>query len=107
MSASTAGPHREADGSVVLRLCGAAEDAVELRQLLVRVIGRVRPLRLILDLAAVAQLDPINCGSLRAACLLGDDHQVAVFIDNASADVGRQLTEAGIPPYRIRHTAAH
>ena len=58
-----------ADGSLILRPHGVlgAEHAVELRHTLVHAVRHVRPLRLILDLADVRDLDPINLGTLAAA----------------------------------------
>jgi hypothetical protein len=47
-------------------------------------VRRVRPLRLILDLGDVSEVDPINLGTLAALCDLADDHQVVVFMDNSS-----------------------
>ncbi|WP_430788974.1 hypothetical protein [Actinoplanes sp. G11-F43] len=94
------------DGSVVIQPHGSVgiDEAVELRQLLVHTVRRVRPLRLIVDLADVRELDPINLGSVVAACDLGDDHQVAVFVDNPSNTVAAQLHAAGVPAQRVRQT---
>ena len=95
-----------ADGSVVIRPHGVVglDRAVELRQVLVHQVCRVRPLRLIVDLSDVPELDPINVGSVAAACGLGDDHQVVVFVDNPSAVLAEQLTAAGVPHQRLRRT---
>ena len=76
--------------------------AVELRQVLVHTVRRVRPLRLVVDLARVSALDSINVGSLAAACDLGDDHQVMVTVENSSATVAAQLSAAGVPQQRLR-----
>lgn len=94
----------DADGSFVIRVHGAIdqEHAVELRQLLVHTIGKVRPLRLILDVADVGDLDPVNLASVVAACVLGDDHRVAVFVINAPLSLAGRLISAGVPPHRIR-----
>ena len=94
------------DGSVVISPHGSVgmDTAVELRQVLVHTVRRVRPLRLILDLTDVPELDPINLGSVVAACELGDDHQVAVFVQNPSASLVEQLTAAGLPQQRLRHS---
>jgi anti-anti-sigma regulatory factor len=96
-----------ADGSVVVRPHGmvGADCAVELQQLLVHTVRKLRPLRLILDLTDVSGLDPINLGTLAAACDLGDDHQVVVFLDNSSAQIADQLAAAGVPPQRLRRVA--
>ncbi|WP_433291272.1 hypothetical protein ACQP2F_25055 [Actinoplanes sp. CA-030573] len=82
MRASVLEVRTSADGSVVIAPHGVVglDKAVELRQVLVHTVRRVRPLRLIVDLADVPELDPINVGSVAAACDLGDDHQVAVFV---------------------------
>ena len=74
-----------------------AADAVELSRTLVQAIRRVRTLRLVLNLGEVRGLDPINLGTLAAACNLGDDHHVAVFLDYPSAELADQLTAAGVP----------
>lgn len=95
-----------ADGSVVISPHGPVgpDKAVELRQVLVHTVRRVRPFRLILDLADVPDLDPINLGSVAAACELGDDHQVAVFVHNPCSLLADQLTAAGVPHQRLRHS---
>jgi anti-anti-sigma regulatory factor len=92
------------DGSVVIQPHGSmgADTAVELRQLLVHTVRRIRPLRLIVDLAHVADLDPINLGSVVAALDLGDDHQVAVFVHNPNGRLAEQLSAAGVPRQRVR-----
>ncbi|MBO3741246.1 anti-sigma factor antagonist [Actinoplanes flavus] len=92
------------DGSVVIHPHGSVDldAAVELRQLLVHTVRRVRPLRLIVDLADVPDLDPINLGSVAAACGLGDDLQVAVFVDNPNGRLAEQLAAAGVPAQRVR-----
>jgi anti-anti-sigma factor len=96
------------DGTLVIQPRGRldAEDAVELRRALVYAVRRVRPLRLVVDLRDLHDVDPINLGTLAAACLLGDDHQVAVFLDRSSAAIAGQLTAAGVPPHRLRHVGA-
>ncbi len=95
------------DGSMVLAPHGdlGPECAVELRQVLVHTIRQVRPLRLILDLARVSDLDPINLGTLAAVCGIADDHQVIVFVDNPTATIAGRLTAAGVPRQRLRHTS--
>ena len=94
-----------ADGGLVIRPRGVltAEDAVALRHTLVHVLRHVRPLRLILDMQDVHDLDAINVGTLAAACRLGDDHQVAVFLDNSSFTIAGRLTAAGVATHRLRH----
>jgi hypothetical protein len=96
-----------ADGSVVIAPHGEVgpDKAVELRQLLVHTVRKVRPLRLILDLADVPALDPINLGTVAAACGLGDDDQVAVFVHNPCRVLVEQLTAAGVPHQRLRQAA--
>jgi anti-anti-sigma regulatory factor len=66
-------------------------------------VRHVRPLRLILDLRDVHDLDSIAIGTLVAACHLGDDHQVAVFLDNSSVMIAGRLTAAGVAAHRLRH----
>ena len=92
------------DGSIVIHPHGMVgpDTAVELRQLLVHTVRKVRPLRLILDLRDVSELDPINLGSVVAALDLGDDHQVAVFVDNPNRLLAKQLSAAGVPRQRVR-----
>jgi anti-anti-sigma regulatory factor len=96
-----------ADGSVVIAPHGSVgvDKAVELRQVLVHTVRRIRPLRLILDLSDVPELDPINLGSVAAVCDLGDDLQVAVFVHNPTNALARQLTAAGVPHQRLRQAA--
>jgi anti-anti-sigma factor len=92
------------DGSLVVQPHGAMDldCAVQFRQVLVHAVRKVRPLRLILDLGDVSDVDPINLGTLAALCDLADDHQVVVFMDNSSAAIAGQLTAAGVPPHRLR-----
>jgi anti-anti-sigma regulatory factor len=108
VGSSTLEVRTDGDGSVVVRPSGVIglEDAVELRQILVRAVRRMRPLRLVVDLADVSGLDPINLGTLAAACTLGDDHQVIVFVDNSSAAIAADLTAAGVPHHRLRRITA-
>jgi anti-anti-sigma regulatory factor len=99
----------DVDGSLVVQPHGAMDDAcaVHFRQVLVHAVRKVRPLRLILDLGDVADIDPINLGTVAALCDLADDHHVIVFIDNASVAITDQLHAAGVPPQRLRaHTPA-
>jgi anti-anti-sigma regulatory factor len=85
-------PHGEVD----------PEGSGELRHALVHTMRRVRPPRLILDLADVPSLDPIHLGAVRAACEIGDDHAVTVFVQNPSALLAEQLAAAGVPRQRVR-----
>jgi anti-anti-sigma regulatory factor len=73
---------------------------------LVHTIRHDRPLRLILDLERVSDLDPINLGTLAALCDLADDHKVVVFLDNSSTLVAERLRAAGVPAQRLRTRAA-
>jgi len=95
------------DGSLVIQPHGAigVDDAVELRRTLVHAVRHVRPLRLILDLHDVSDVDPINLGTLAAACHLGDDYAVAVFLDHSSPVIADQLIAAGVALHRLRHIA--
>jgi anti-anti-sigma factor len=92
------------DGTLVIQPHGHldAADAVDLRRTLVEAIRHTRPLRLILDLADVEEPDPINLGALAAACQVGDDHDVAVFLDHCSAVLTDLLIAAGVPRHRLR-----
>jgi hypothetical protein len=65
-----------------------------------------RPLRLIVDLRDLQDLDAINLGTLAAACHLGDDHRVAVFLDYCSQAIADRLTAAGVPGHRLRNVGA-
>jgi anti-anti-sigma factor len=96
--------HTDADGSLVVQPHGAMDDgcAVHFRQVLVHAVRKVRPLRLILDLSDVSDMDPINLGTLAALCDLADDHHVIVFMDNSSATIAHQLQAAGVPRQRLR-----
>jgi anti-anti-sigma regulatory factor len=79
------------------------EDAVELRHSVVHVVRHLRPFRLVVDLRDVSEIGPINLGTLSAACHLGDDHQVAVFVDNSSPLLADQLAAAGVARHRLLH----
>jgi anti-anti-sigma regulatory factor len=104
MRASSLTVRTAADGTVVVRLPGVVgvDMAVDLRQLLVRIVRRDAPLRLVVSLGAVSDLDAINLGTLAALCTLGDDHRVIVFLDGASAIIAAQLKAAGVPAQRLR-----
>ncbi len=92
------------DGSVVICPHGAGDPgrADELRHALVHALRRVRPLKLIIDLNDVSELDPFELGSVAAACDLGDDHHVSVFVCSRSGAVAARLTAAGVSPSRLR-----
>lgn len=91
------------DGSVVICPHGARdpERADELRHALVHTLRRVRPVRLIIDLNDVSELDPIELGSVAAACDLGDDHHVFVLVCSPTGAVTDRLTAAGVPRQRV------
>ena len=105
MTVATVDVSTSLDGTLVIRPQGVLEaaDTIGLRHALVQAIRHTRPLRLVLDLAGVRDLDPINLGTLAAACHLGDDYQVAVFIDNAPAELATRLIAAGVSRHRLRH----
>lgn len=107
MSASTVDVNDNPDGTLVIHPRGDldADDAIGLRRALVQAILHTRPARLILDLADVHELDPLNLGALAAACAVGDDHHVPVYLDNTSPDLAHRLTAAGVPVHRLRHVA--
>jgi anti-anti-sigma regulatory factor len=94
------------DGSLIIVPHGTLgdESAVALRHSIVHAVRRLRPLRLILDLRDVLAVDPINLGTLAAACHLGDDHQVAVFLENSLPAIADQLAAAGVAPHRLRNS---
>jgi anti-anti-sigma factor len=96
------------DGTLVIRPHDILHtgDAGELRRTLVHALYRLRPRRLVLDLHGVRDLDSINLGVLAAACDLGEDHQVTVFLDHSNAIIAEQLTAAGVPYHRLRHIDA-
>ncbi|MEU4623395.1 STAS domain-containing protein [Actinoplanes sp. NPDC023801] len=104
MTVATVDVNTTPDGTLVIELHGTldAEAAVGLRHALVDAVRHTRPLRLVMDLAEVEDLDPISLATLAAACGFGDDHQVAVFLDHPSAAIAASLTEAGIPRHRLR-----
>jgi len=108
MTGATVAVDTSSDGTLVIHPRGLfdAGDAVDLRRVLVQAIRHDRPLRLVLDLREVDGLDPISLGALGAACHLGDDHRVAVFLDYPSAAVAARLLAAGVPSHRLRHVAA-
>ncbi|XVV12599.1 STAS domain-containing protein [Actinoplanes sp. CA-131856] len=105
MTADTVDVNTSSDGTLVIRPHGVldAARAVELRRILVQAIRHERPLRLALNLIDVRELDPINLGTMVAACHLGDDHRVAVFFDQPSQTLAGMLTAAGVPAHRLRH----
>ncbi|MET8147198.1 STAS domain-containing protein [Actinoplanes sp. NPDC049668] len=96
----------EPDDTVVIRPAGVIDAAalVQLQRILVHTVRKVRPPRLILDLSAVSHLDPISAGTVSAACELGDDHQVAMCVHDASSRISDQLTKAGVPRQRLHRT---
>ncbi len=104
MAGATVDVATTTDGTLIIQLHGTldADDAVELRATLVHAVRRLRPLRLVLDLHDVQALDAINVGTLAAACQLGDDHGVAVFVEAASRKIAEKLTKAGVPRHRLR-----
>ena len=108
MSGATVDVDTTADGTIVIHPRGVldADDAVELRRTIVHAVRRTRPLRLVVDLRDLQDLDGINLGTLAAACHLGDDHHVAVFLDNSSRAIADRLTAAGVPSHRLRHVDA-
>ncbi len=75
---------------------------MELRQLLVHTIRKVRPVRLVFGLDVVSALGPVSVGTLAAACTIGDHCQIAVFIDNATRLICAQLRSAGVSRQRLR-----
>jgi len=93
------------DGTLVIQPHGVlgADDAVELRRAIVHAVRRTRPLRLVVDLRDLDDLDAINLGTLAAACHLGDDHHVAVFLDYCNREIADRLTAAGVPGHRLRN----
>jgi anti-anti-sigma factor len=105
MTGTTVDVDTSPDGTLVIQPHGVldAAYAVELRRALIHAVRRLRPLRLVLDLHDVADLDPISLGTLAAACQLGDDHHVAVFLDHSTPQIAEQLHAAGVPRHRLRH----
>lgn len=105
MIVSTVDVGTSADGTLVIQPHGIldATGTIELRRTLVQAIRRTRPLRLSLDLSDMQELDAINLGTLVAAYHLGNDHQVAVFLDHCPTVIGDALSAAGIPAHRLRH----
>ncbi|GAA4600461.1 hypothetical protein BJY16_003538 [Actinoplanes octamycinicus] len=91
------------DGTVIICPHGAGDSVcgAELRLALVHLLRRVRPLMLIVDLCGLAEPDPFYVGSVAAACDLGDDHQVAVFVRSPSGAMTDRLTAAGVPRQRV------
>ena len=91
------------DGTMVIKPHGAVDAgcAVLLRQMLVHAIRKVRPLRLVVDLGEVTEVDPINLGTLAALCDLADDQNVVVVIEHASTAIAVELRAAGVPAQRL------
>ncbi|MCW2144188.1 hypothetical protein BXY51_008793 [Actinoplanes cyaneus] len=48
-------------------------------------------------------LDPIDLGTLAAACHLGDDHRVAVFLDHCSPVLADRRNRCRVRRHRLRH----
>lgn len=107
MGSSLLDVRTDPDGTVIICPHGVIgmDHAVELRQVLVHTVRKLRPLRLVLDLADVADIDPINVGTLSAVCGLGDDHQVLIFLDHSTAGIAERLAAAGVPTQRLRRTS--
>ncbi|MEV6350511.1 STAS domain-containing protein [Actinoplanes sp. NPDC051851] len=105
MSSATVTLETLPDGTLVVHPHGVldAGDAVTLQRTLVDAVRRRRPLRLVIDLDDLRDLDPINLGTLAAACHLGDDHHVAVFLDHSTPAIAARLSAAGVPAHRLRH----
>jgi anti-anti-sigma factor len=105
MSGATVDVETTPDGTIVIQPRGVldAGDAVALRRTIVHALRRTRPLRLVVDLRHLRDLDAINLGTLAEACHLGDDHRVAVFLDYSSRAIADRLTAAGVPGHRLRH----
>ncbi|BCJ45711.1 hypothetical protein GCM10010168_58690 [Actinoplanes ianthinogenes] len=91
------------DGSVVICPHGAGDSVcgAELRLALVHLLRRVRPMVLIVDLCDLPEPDPFHVGSVAAACVLGDEHQVLVVVRSPSGAVTDRLTAAGVPRQRV------
>jgi anti-anti-sigma regulatory factor len=91
------------DGSLIVRPTGnlGTDCAVQFRQTLVHAVRKLRPLRLIVDLAGVTAIDPINLGTLAALCGLADDHHVVVFLRNSPTAIADDLRTAGVPSQRF------
>ena len=104
MADSSVDVRTDVDGSVVIQPHGVMDDdgAVPFRQVLVHTVRKVRPLRLILDLRDVSDIDAIHVGTIAALCDLADDHHVAVFLDNSSALLTTQLQAAGVAAHHLR-----
>jgi anti-anti-sigma regulatory factor len=94
----------EEDGSLVIVLPDdiAAAQAVPFRQLLVHAVRKVRPERLVVELAGVRTIDSINVGILTALCGLADDHRVALTLHDPTVELRGALLAAGVPAERIR-----
>jgi anti-anti-sigma regulatory factor len=104
MADTTFAVENGADGSLIITPHGVLGDecAVELRHSMVHAVRHLRPFRLVVDLRDVPEIGPFNLGTLAAACYLGDDHQVAVFVDNSSRFLADQLAAAGVARHRLR-----
>ncbi|MCA2218144.1 STAS domain-containing protein [Jidongwangia harbinensis] len=104
MSHNSVDVRTDVDGSLVVQPHGVLDDdcAVQFRQVLIHAVRKVRPLRLIVDLGDVSDVDPINLGTLAALCDMADDHHVVVFLENTSAPLAVRLRAAGVPAQRLR-----
>jgi anti-anti-sigma factor len=107
MSGATVDVKTSPDGTLVIHPHGVldADNALDLRRTIVQAVRRVRPLQLVVDLSDLHELDAISVGTLAEACHLGDDHDVAVFLDNSHPSIATRLTAAGVPRHRLRNIA--
>lgn len=108
MSGTSVDVETSPDGTLIIQPHGVlgADDAVALRRSIVHAVRRVRPLRLAVDLRDLHDLDAISLGTLAEAYHLGEDHNVAVFLDNSSPMATERLAAAGVPWQRLRHTTS-
>ena len=92
------------DGSLVVQPHGAIDSdcAVQFRQVLIHAVRKVRPDRLVLDLADVSDVDPIILGSMAALCDIADHHHVVIVMANSTPAIAGQLRAAGVPAQRLR-----
>jgi anti-anti-sigma factor len=106
-------PDCAADCSITLRRASYTVMAVELagavdlpstsrlQHMLVDVLLRHRPARVIIDLRDATFLDPTAVGVLLAAADTADDLRVALSVCNPNPDLADQLLQSGLSRQRV------
>jgi anti-anti-sigma factor len=91
------------DAVISLELSGAIDEpsTSELQHVLVDLLLRRRPDRVVIDLRRTTFLDPTAVGVLLAAVDTADDVRVGLSLCNPSPHLANQLLGAGLPSQRV------